>query len=134
MRFCVIGGKIHTQTKAENITKDGATANGFTIKASHIVVATNTPVNDWVTMHTKQWPYRTYVIAAKILKGTLPYAMWWDTGDHESKWVSQPYHHVRLAEYDNQYDVLLSGGEDHSTGQADDENIKEEDRYTRLIE
>lgn len=26
--------------------------------------------------------------------------MWWDTGNHESKWVSQPYHYVRLAEFD----------------------------------
>nr|MBC7612184.1 FAD-dependent oxidoreductase [Pseudopedobacter sp.] len=132
--FIQLGGKIYTQTKAENITKEGATANGFAVKANHIVVATNTPVNDWVTMHTKQWPYRTYVIAAKVLKGKLPYALWWDTGDHESKWVAQPYHYVRLAEYDDQYDVLIAGGEDHRTGQADDEDIKEEDRYTRLIE
>ena len=132
--FIQLGGKIYTQTKAENITKEGATANGCAVKANHIVVATNTPVNDWVTMHTKQWPYRTYVIAAKVLKGKLPYALWWDTGDHESKWVSQPYHYVRLAEYDDQYDVLIAGGEDHRTGQADDEDIKEEDRYTRLIE
>jgi len=132
--FIQLGGKIYTETKAENITKDGATANGYIVKANHIVVATNTPVNDWVTMHTKQWPYRTYVIAAKILKGKLPYALWWDTGDHESKWVSQPYHYVRLAEYDDQYDVLIAGGEDHRTGQADDEEIKEEDRYTKLTE
>ena len=85
-------------------------------------------------MQTKQWPYRTYVIGAKIPKGTLPYALWWDTGDHESKWVSQPYHYVRLAEYNDEYDVLIAGGEDHRTGQADEEEIKEEDRYTRLIE
>ena len=130
--FVQLGGKIYTQTKAENITKEGASANGFTIKANHIVVATNTPINDWVTMHTKQWPYRTYVIGAKIPKGKLPYALWWDTGDQESKWVSKPYHYVRLAEYDEQYDVLISGGEDHRTGQADDEGIKEEDRYTKL--
>ncbi len=132
--FIQLGGKIYTQTKAENITTKGATANGFTLKANHIVVATNTPVNDWVTMHTKQWPYRTYVIAAKVLKEKLPYALWWDTGDHDSKWVSQPYHYVRLEKFDEQYDILIAGGEDHRTGQADDEDIKEEDRYTRLIE
>ena len=132
--FIKLGGTIYTQTKAENITKHGASANGFTITAQHIVVATNTPVNDWVTMHTKQWPYRTYVIAAKIPKGKLPYAMWWDTGNHESKWVAQPYHYVRLAEFDEKHDLLISGGEDHRTGQADDEGIKEDDRYTGLIE
>ena len=132
--FIEAGGKIYTKTKAENITEKGATANGFNISAKHIVVATNTPVNDMVTMHTKQWPYRTYAIAAKIKKGTLPYALWWDTGDQDSHWISQPYHYVRLEEYDDQYDVLISGGEDHKTGQADEEHIKEEDRYTKLIE
>ena len=130
--FIQLGGKIYTETKAESITKEGATANGFKIKANHIVVATNTPVNDWVAMHTKQWPYRTYVIAAKVPKGKLPYALWWDTGDHDSKWISKPYHYVRLEEYNEQYDMLIAGGEDHRTGQADDEDIKEEARYTNL--
>ena len=130
--FIHSGGKIYTQTKAENISKTGATANGFHIKANHIVVATNTPINDWVVMHTKQWPYRTYVIAAKVPKGKLPYALWWDTGDQDSKWISKPYHYVRLEEYNEQYDMLISGGEDHRTGQADDEDIKEEDRYSKL--
>lgn len=127
-----LGGKIHTDTKAAKIDKHGATANGFTVKAQHIVVATNTPVNDLVTMHTKQWPYRTYAIAAKIAKGTLPYALWWDTGDQNSKWITMPYHYYRLAEFDDQYDLLIAGGEDHKTGQADDEKIPEEQRYAKL--
>ncbi len=132
--FILSGGKIYTQTKAENISKEGATANGFKIKANHIVVATNTPVNDWVAIHTKQWPYRSYVIGAKIPKGKLPYALWWDTGEQNSKWISKPYHYVRLEEFNEQYDMLISGGEDHRTGQADDEDIKETDRYTNLEE
>ena len=131
--FTDLNGTIYTKTRAENITKEGATANGFKIKAQHIVVATNTPVNDWVTMHTKQWPYRTYVIAAKIPKKALPFALWWDTGDQDSKWVSKPYHYVRLQEFDEQFDLLISGGEDHRTGQADSEGISEEDRYDKLI-
>ena len=130
--FIKLGGEIYTQTKAGNITTEGATANGFKVKANHIVVATNTPINDWVMMHTKQWPYRTYVIAAKVPKGKLPYALWWDTGDPNSKWIVKPYHYVRLEELDEQYDLLIAGGEDHRTGQADDENIREEDRYTKL--
>jgi glycine/D-amino acid oxidase-like deaminating enzyme/nitrite reductase/ring-hydroxylating ferredoxin subunit len=130
--FIQLGGEIYTETKAENITTEGAFGNGFKIKADHIVVATNTPINDWVMMHTKQWPYRTYVIAAKVPKGKLPYALWWDTGDHNSKWIIKPYHYVRLEEFDEKYDILIAGGEDHRTGQADDENIKEKDRYTKL--
>ena len=127
-----MGGEIYTQSRAEDITKEGAKANGFTIKANHIVVATNTPVNDILTMHTKQFAYRTYVIGAKIPKGQLPYAMWWDTGNQESKWVAKPYHYVRLEPLDDQYDLLISGGEDHKTGQADEEDVTEEQRYQNL--
>jgi glycine/D-amino acid oxidase-like deaminating enzyme/nitrite reductase/ring-hydroxylating ferredoxin subunit len=132
--FIIMGGEIYTQSKAEDINKKGAKVNGFQVLANHIVVATNTPVNDVLTMHTKQWPYRTYVIGAKVPKGKIPYSLWWDSGDHDSKWINQPYHYVRLEELDDEYDLLISGGEDHKTGQADDENIPEEDRYTRLIE
>jgi glycine/D-amino acid oxidase-like deaminating enzyme/nitrite reductase/ring-hydroxylating ferredoxin subunit len=130
--FEELGGKIYTQSRAEDITEKGAKVNGYEVKAKHIVVATNTPVNDFVTMHTRQWPYRSYVIGAKVPKGKLPYALWWDTGDDNSKWQAKPYHYVRLEEYDEEYDVLIAGGEDHRTGQADDEDIPEEDRYLRL--
>ncbi|WP_281233062.1 FAD-dependent oxidoreductase [Flavobacterium gelatinilyticum] len=127
-----LGGTIYTEAHAENITKEGASVNGFNFKARHIVAATNTPINDVVTMHTKQHAYRTYVIAGKIPKGSLPHALWWDTGDMESKWVSQPYHYVRLESFDDEYDLLISGGEDHKTGQADEEGISETERYERL--
>src|SRR5205807_10221307 len=42
---------------AHATTKDGAI-----VRAKALVVATNTPVNDRVTMHTKQMSYRTYAI------------------------------------------------------------------------
>jgi glycine/D-amino acid oxidase-like deaminating enzyme/nitrite reductase/ring-hydroxylating ferredoxin subunit len=126
------GGQIFTGTHATDIDSSGAKCNGYQVKAKHIVVATNSPVNDLVTMHTKQHPYRTYVIAGKVKKGTLPYALWWDTGDVQSKWVSEPYHYVRLEQYDEQYDLLIAGGEDHKTGQSAAEDIAEPQRYERL--
>lgn len=126
------GGFIYTETQAENITREGAKANGHQISARHIVVATNSPINDMVTMHTKQHAYRTYVIGCKVKKGTLPYALWWDTGDNRSRWVAKPYHYVRLEPFDENYDLLISGGEDHKTGQADAENIPETQRYELL--
>jgi len=129
-----LGGKIYTETKAEEISNTGAKANGFEIKAKHIVVATNTPVNDWIAIHTKQTAYRTYAIAAKIKKGKLPYSLWWDTGNKNSKWIASPYHYVRIEEFDNKHDLLISGGEDHKVGQAEDENIPEEERYNKLTE
>ncbi len=127
------GGEIYTNTHATDINEDGAKCNGYTVKANHIVVATNSPVNDLVTMHTKQVPFRTYVIAAKVKKGSVQQALWWDTGDQDSKWFTAPYHYVRTAKYNDQYDVLIVGGEDHKTGQADDEDIPEEERFGSLI-
>jgi len=127
------GGEIYTESRASNISNNGASVNGFKVKANHIVVATNTPVNDVLTMHTKQWAYRTYVIAVKVPKGRLPYAMWWDTGNQDSKWVAKPYHYVRLEPFDDENDLLISGGEDHKTGQADEENLPEEHRYASLL-
>ena len=127
-----MGGRIYTRTRAEKISEDGAMANGHKISAKHVVVATNTPVNDLMAIHTKQHPYRTYVIGCKVPKGALPHALWWDTGDMNSKWVSDPYHYVRLQNFDESYDLLIAGGEDHKTGQADAEDIPEEERYAKL--
>ncbi|HYC87511.1 MAG TPA: FAD-dependent oxidoreductase [Chryseosolibacter sp.] len=128
------GGLIFTETRATKIEEKKVTANDFTIDCNHVVVATNSPVNDRVTMHTKQHPYRTYVIGALVQRGAIPPALWWDTGDMESKWVTDPYHYVRLQDYNEEYDLLIAGGEDHKTGQADEENIPEQDRFSRLIE
>jgi glycine/D-amino acid oxidase-like deaminating enzyme/nitrite reductase/ring-hydroxylating ferredoxin subunit len=132
--FVEKAGKIYTNTHASRITEHVVTANGFRIEAASIVVATNTPVNDIVTMHTKQFPYRTYVIGCTIPKNTLQPALWWDTGDQDSKWITSPYHYVRLQSYNEEFDLLIAGGEDHKTGQADKEDIPEENRYTKLIE
>src|SRR5690606_866843 len=76
-----------------------------------IVFATNSPVNDWVKIHTKQAAYRTYVVGLRIPAGSVYRALYWDTLD--------PYHYVRLAS-DEGGEVLVVGGEDHKTGQADD--------------
>jgi glycine/D-amino acid oxidase-like deaminating enzyme/nitrite reductase/ring-hydroxylating ferredoxin subunit len=126
------GGKIYTSTHVSRISKEGVEANGYYVKAEHVVVATNTPINDMVTMHTKQFAYRTYVIAARIPKDVLPHALWWDTGDQQSAWSTKPYHYIRTQPLNNVYDLLICGGEDHKTGQAGKESIPEEDRYTIL--
>ena len=93
-----------------------------TVRARAIVVATNSPVNDRVTMHTKQAAYRTFVVAGRVPRGSMPTVLLWDTLD--------PYHYVRIQRgsdpSDN--DVLIVGGEDHKTGQADDG----EERFARL--
>lgn len=128
------GGKIYTETHVSDISQEKIIANKFAVKSKFTVVATNTPINDFVTMHTKQHPYRTYVIGALVKKNTIDHALWWDTGDLESKWVTDPYHYVRTQPYSDEFDLLIVGGEDHKTGQSDSENLLEEDRFDRLID
>ena len=86
------------------------TASGATVATGAIVVATNTPVNDRVTIHTKQAPYRTYVIGLRVPRRSVTRALYWDTED--------PYHYVRTAALSPREDLLLVGGEDHRTGQS----------------
>jgi len=126
-------GVIYTKTKARFINEKGAECNGHHVTASQIVVATNSPVNDFISIHTKQFAYRTYVIAGKIPKGKIPHALWWDTGGTEAKWATTPYHYIRVQNFNDEYDLLLSGGED-KTGQADDDGVPEKKRYDALIE
>jgi glycine/D-amino acid oxidase-like deaminating enzyme/nitrite reductase/ring-hydroxylating ferredoxin subunit len=129
-----LGGQIYTNTHARHVNQNGAECNGYEVRAQHIVVATNSPVNDFLTIHNKQYPYRTYVIGMQIPKGSVTHNLWWDTGDQKSKWVTAPYHYVRLQSLDTENDLLIVGGNDHKTGQADDEDITEEDRYDDLIQ
>ena len=122
------GGKIYGKTAAKEM-KGGEraevkTARGRTITANAVVVATNTPVNDWVKMHTKQTAYRTYVIGVPVPLDSIPTALYWDTED--------PFHYVRLqriGEGAQARDILIIGGEDHKTGQNEDL----ENRYARLL-
>jgi glycine/D-amino acid oxidase-like deaminating enzyme/nitrite reductase/ring-hydroxylating ferredoxin subunit len=97
------------------------TSDKHTVTADAVVFATNSPVNDWVTMHTKQAAYRTYVIAVRIPRGAVAPGLYWDTRN--------PYHYVRLTRNDNEL-LLIVGGEDHKTGQADDN----ERRFGLLLE
>lgn len=126
------GGKIFTQSKANEFTENSAKVNGFPVQAKHIVLATNTPIAGPLITHTKQWPYRTYAIAAKIPKGSVDYALWWDTGDQDVPWVQKPYHYVRVEEGTEPHDYLIVGGEDYRTGQEDREEIPAETRYKNL--
>jgi len=118
------GGRIFTNTHVEKI-KGGLparveTSNGHIVTAEAVVVATNSPISNLATMHFKQAAYMTFVIGLKVPSNAVYKALYWDTPD--------PYHYVRLDQLDSEYDVLIVGGEDHKTGQANDAN----DRYARL--
>jgi glycine/D-amino acid oxidase-like deaminating enzyme/nitrite reductase/ring-hydroxylating ferredoxin subunit len=120
------GGRIFTDAHVEKVTGGSSvlvqTSRAFKVSAAAVVVATNTPINDLVAIHTKQAAYLTYVIGATVPHGSVTKALYWDTLD--------PYHYVRLqgaADAASQ-DFLIVGGEDHKTGQRDDAA----DRYSRL--
>jgi glycine/D-amino acid oxidase-like deaminating enzyme/nitrite reductase/ring-hydroxylating ferredoxin subunit len=116
------GARIFNRTRAEKFHGGGQarveTDRGV-VRCKAIVVATNTPVNDLVAIHTKQAPYRTFVVAARVPRGSVPQILLWDTPD--------PYHYVRVQSHDG-HDLLIVGGEDHKTGQANDA----EERFGRL--
>jgi glycine/D-amino acid oxidase-like deaminating enzyme/nitrite reductase/ring-hydroxylating ferredoxin subunit len=117
------GGRIYGHTRVTQVHDGGdagiETERGPHIRAGAVVVASNTPFNDRVTMHTKQAAYRTYVLALRIAEGSVPPVLLWDTLD--------PYHYVRTARIDGQ-SWLIVGGEDHKVGQSEDP----EQSYARL--
>ena len=119
------GGTIHAHTHVVNVEggRDACvrTESGQVITTRAVVVATNSPINDRVVIHTKQSPYRTYVVGFRVQRGVIPKALYWDTLD--------PYHYARLTEGNSpDHEVLIVGGEDHRTGQANDAD----ERYRRL--
>ena len=87
------GGRIFTGSHADRI--EGGVpalvhAGRHVVTADAVVVATNAPVNDRVAIHTKQAPYMTYVIGARMPRGSVPRVLAWDTGD--------PYHYIRAGD------------------------------------
>lgn len=101
-----------TELEEANGWVTAKTGAGHMIRARQAVVATNTPFHLRVPVHTKQAPYRTYVVALSIPKGGAPDILLWDT-------IEPGYHYVRL-QPGEQEDLLIVGGEDHKSGTEDD--------------
>ena len=124
--FIANGGRIFTQTRATGVIGDSTMRVVETpagkIHAKAVVIATNTPFNDRLVMHTKQAGYRTYVIGLRVPKDSVPRVLMWDTGD--------PYYYIRLATPDERADheILIVGGADHKVGQE----VHPEHRYDAL--
>lgn len=118
------GGQIFVDCEATEF-KDGqpvvvTTRQGYRLEAQALLIATNTPINNRFTMHTKQAPYRTYVQAFAIEPDAVPKALFWDT--------LEPYHYVRTHRMGTGGAVLIVGGEDHKVGQEQNP----EDCFARL--
>jgi glycine/D-amino acid oxidase-like deaminating enzyme/nitrite reductase/ring-hydroxylating ferredoxin subunit len=120
------GGGIFTGTAAVRVEGGSAprvtTATGPVVSAGAVVVATNASILDQLITDVVQAAYRTYAIGARVRRGIIPKALYWDTLD--------PYHYVRLAE---RGELLIAGGEDHRTGEEDDgeERLQRLEDWTR---
>lgn len=110
--FVINQGRIFEESRVVRIRRGAIatveTASGRRVRARHVVVATNSPINDRFTIHSKQEPYRTYAISFSVPRGSVPSVLCWDTAN--------PYHYVRLGGEES----LMVGGGDHRTGENSD--------------
>jgi len=94
--------------------KDGVrlkTDNDFEVNCEKVVFACNDPFVrfKYYTMHA---PYRSYVMTFEVPENIESDGLYWDTSD--------PYHYLRFAKNPKGPGrVLVSGGEDHKTGQKE---------------
>ena len=115
------GGQIFEHSEASEFNDDplSVAANGHKVRCTDIVIATHNPLMGLknrvsaTLFQTKLAHYTSYVLGARVARGSVPDALFWDTGD--------PYDYMRL-EPQRDHDIVIFGGEDHKTGQVDDTN------------
>lgn len=115
------GGKLFANSAVIKVEENGGsvlvvTEAGHRVNATRAIIATNSPVNDQVAIHSKLAPYRTYAMAFTLPRRSIADALYWDTAD--------PYHYVRLNPGPGSVDYLVAGGADHKSGEADDGDIR----------
>jgi glycine/D-amino acid oxidase-like deaminating enzyme/nitrite reductase/ring-hydroxylating ferredoxin subunit len=107
------GSTVYARTRALGI-KEGepcrVETDRGTVTSHAVVLAAHVPITNRVLMHTKIFPYRSYVIA---VPGPAPRetALFWDT--------KSPYHYLRTCRVEGQT-MWLVGGEDHKVGHRTD--------------
>ena len=113
------GSYVFEKTDFEEVEDKPMTvrANGKKIRCDYLVIATHNPLMGKKGLLTatlfqsKLALYTSYVLGARLPKGSLPEALFWDT--------SEPYYYLRVDSHeDHQYAIF--GGEDVKTGQEDD--------------
>jgi FAD dependent oxidoreductase len=115
------GGTLFANSPVVKVDESSArisvtTEAGRHVHAARAIVATNSPINDQVTIHSKLAPCRTYAMAFTLPRGAIDDALYWDTAD--------PYHYVRLNPGPGSVDYLIVGGADHKSGEADDGDVR----------
>ena len=102
-----------------------AKVNGYWINYGLVILATHNPLTgesgtiSSMAFQTKLALYTSYAVGARVPRGSIPVASFWDTND--------PYQYLRVDRQGNA-DYAILGGEDHKTGQGEEP----ETRYQRL--
>jgi glycine/D-amino acid oxidase-like deaminating enzyme/nitrite reductase/ring-hydroxylating ferredoxin subunit len=91
------------------------------IIATHVPLMGNTGFVSATMFQTKLYPYSSYVVAGKVTATGLSNASFWDTAD--------PYRYLRV-QVDGDTARAIYGGEDHKTGQVNDQD----ERFRRLAD
>ena len=91
----------------------------YLVVGTHVPLMANVGLISATLFQTKLYPYSSYVVGAKIPKGSLAPGLYSDTSD--------PYYYLRVQAGPG-HDYAVFGGEDHKTGQQDDAQA----RYDRL--
>jgi nitrite reductase/ring-hydroxylating ferredoxin subunit len=112
------GRTIYDRSEVNEIADDPLTVRvgGTRVRCNHVIVATHVPIvgkanlASAVLFQSKLFPYSSYAIGARLPKGTLAEALYWDTSD--------PYYYLRVDRHPK-HDYLVFGGADHKTGQVD---------------
>lgn len=111
--FLAAGGTIFENTKIDILENDGeihtAKSGNVAIASKAVIYATHIPpgINSY---SLRCAPYRSYVIAVKLISKQYPDALIYD--------MQEPYHYFRTHIIDGEQ-LLLVGGDDHKTGHDD---------------
>jgi glycine/D-amino acid oxidase-like deaminating enzyme/nitrite reductase/ring-hydroxylating ferredoxin subunit len=116
------GSHVFENTEAHDIQDNPLTvqAGNYKIRCEYLVIATHTPLLGKTGLlagtlfQTKLALYTSYVFGARLPRGQVAPALFWDTGD--------PYFYLRVDPHED-FDYAIFGGEDSKTGQEDDPKL-----------
>jgi glycine/D-amino acid oxidase-like deaminating enzyme/nitrite reductase/ring-hydroxylating ferredoxin subunit len=118
------GSFVFEQTRVRDVRHDSpctVEAEGGTVRAGAVVLATHLPFEDQGLLFTKAHPQRSYAVAGPVEAASAPDGMFIS--------VDQPTRSIRTTPHQGGR-LLLVGGEGHKTGQAEDTRVP----YRRLEE
>ncbi len=130
--FVEHGGSVFEHTEAQDICDQPLqviTENGK-IQCDFVVIATNVPLQgksnllSATLLQSKLVPYSSYVVGARIPRGLMAEASFWDT--------ATPYNYLRIDSHET-HDYAIFGGKDHRTGQQKDTRKCYRDVETALL-